>query len=104
MRELSDRDININNVKFMLVGLNDEIVAEYYFTYNEFKERYDIYIYHWYVRDGVLIIQGNINEPMVDISKYKVWENTEQVKRYNEIRRRILDDKIASLNKEFIKF
>ena len=103
-QELFNRNITVSNVKFMLAGLNDEIIAEYDFTYDEFKERYDIYIYHWCVRDNTLIIQGTINEPAVDISKYKVWENTEQVKRYNDIRRQILDERIASLNKEFINF
>ena len=104
MQELSNRNITVNTVKFMLVGLNDEIIAEYDFTYDEFKERYDIYIYHWFVKDGILTIQGSINEPVVDISKYKVWEDAEKVKKYNNVRRRILDEKIASLNKEFIEF
>ena len=31
MQELSDRNITVNTVKFMLVGLNDEIIAEYDF-------------------------------------------------------------------------
>lgn len=104
MQELAQRNMTVNEVTFMLVGLNDEIIAEYDFTFNQFKERYEIYIYHWYVRNGVLTVFGSVNEPIVDISEYKVWENTEQIERYNNIRRQILDERIASLNKEFIKF
>lgn len=99
---LKERNLNPEVVYLFLIGLNEEVVAQYRFTFDEFKDRDEVYVYSWYVKEDTLFVNATI-EPAVDISDHLVWRNETQMAEYNDIRRRILQRRIESLKQEFIE-
>ena len=99
---LKERELNPEAVDVFLIGLCDEVVAEYKFTFEEFKERDELYIYSWFVRENVLTINATI-DPVISIRDHMVWCNDKQLAEYNDVRQRILQRRIESLKQEFIE-
>lgn len=99
---LKERNLVPEVVDVFLIGLSDEVVAQYRFTFDEFKDRDEIYIYSWFVRENTLIVHATI-DPVIDIKDHMVWSNETQLREYNDVRQRILQRRIESLKQEFIE-
>lgn len=99
---LKERNLVPKVADVFLIGLNDEIVAQYRFTFEEFKDRDEVYIYSWFVRENTLIVNATI-EPVIDIKDHMIWSNETQLREYNDVRQRILQRRIESLKQEFIE-
>lgn len=102
MNSLKERNLVPEVVDVFLIGLSDEVVAQYRFTFEEFKDRDEMYIYSWFVRENTLIVNATI-DPVIDIKDHMVWNNETQLREYNDVRQRILQRRIESLKQEFIE-
>ena len=102
LKTLKERNLNPEVADVFLIGLSEEVVAQYRFSFDEFKDRDEVYVYSWFVRENTLIVNATI-EPTVDISDHLVWRNETQMAEYNDVRRRILQRRIESLKQEFIE-
>lgn len=99
---LKERNLNPEVVDMFLIGCCDEVIAQYRFTFDEFKDRDEVYIYSWYVKENTLFVHATI-EPVIDIKDHMVWSNEKQLREYNDVRQRILQRRIESLKQEFIE-
>lgn len=99
---LKERNLNPEVVDVFIIGLSEEVVAQYRFSFEEFKDRDEVYVYSWFVKENTLTIHATI-EPVIYISDHLVWRNETQMAEYNDVRRRILQRRIESLKQEFIE-
>lgn len=105
---IEDIKKDFNKVVLGQIGLNNEIIVKYEFKDVDYLKEYVkdnlFFIDVWYVDDNVLYAYGRWHNASEEIKKYKIWENAESLKKYNDICLKVHNNEIERLKNECVEY